>query len=207
MLSRESLIVVLLSLGMTILALTQISHLNTAVESLQQSIQNTDASANQASNLLVKINADQNSRTAALQKDLAQLKTDQASLQSGSAPAALQKDLAQLKTDMASLQSRMSAAESRGSKLPLPSVQGAKKTALPAAGGGPLVPFSKVSPSTMKSTITIHGVRIVFVVGNLQHAFLIIEHIRREINGYAIVKDAILQAKQANPHETPLVVC
>jgi hypothetical protein len=184
MLSRESLIVVLLSLGMTILALTQISHLNTAVESLQQSIQNTDASANQASNLLVKINADQNSRTAALQKDLAQLKTD-----------------------MASLQSRMSAAESRGSKLPLPSVQGAKKTALPAAGGGPLVPFSKVSPSTMKSTITIHGVRIVFVVGNLQHAFLIIEHIRREINGYAIVKDAILQAKQANPHETPLVVC
>ena len=72
---------------------------------------------------------------------------------------------------------------------------------------GPPVPYTKsMSTDGHQDTMVIHGVRITYVVRNPGHLGLIQDHVSRETNGYALVKDAIEQAKARDPTVAPLVM-
>ena len=55
-------------------------------------------------------------------------------------------------------------------------------------------------------SIYMFGQRLNFVLRDPSHAGLIRGHVFRETNGYALIKDAIEQAKKRHPSERPLVV-
>jgi hypothetical protein len=71
----------------------------------------------------------------------------------------------------------------------------------------PPAPYTQSATTRLtKAEVWIHGVRIKYATRSPQHISLLQAHIEREINGYALVKDAILNAKIARPEETPLVM-
>ena len=68
-------------------------------------------------------------------------------------------------------------------------------------------PYTDASASKLhESAITIHGVELKFAVRDRSHLGLLREHVSREINGYALVKDAIANALAKDPKVSPLVM-
>lgn len=57
-----------------------------------------------------------------------------------------------------------------------------------------------------EQSLYMFGMRLNFVLRNPSHAGLIRAHVFRETNGYALMKDAVDQAKKRRPSERPLVV-
>jgi hypothetical protein len=73
-----------------------------------------------------------------------------------------------------------------------------------AAQTGGIRPRQKVGTAELiAETIVIHGVRLRFAVRQRGHLGLIREHVSRETNGYAILKDAIAHAKVRTPLSWP----
>jgi FkbM family methyltransferase len=66
--------------------------------------------------------------------------------------------------------------------------------------------FDNDAGALITQTIIIHGVSITVGVRESQHMGNIKDHVSREINGYALMKDAVLAAARANPKERPLVL-
>jgi hypothetical protein len=68
-------------------------------------------------------------------------------------------------------------------------------------------PYIKAATSRLAvRTIMIHGVSLVVAARHQGHTRLIREHVSREINGYALLKDAIAHARKHRPSERPLVM-
>ena len=88
-------------------------------------------------------------------------------------------------------------------------------SAIPAASAEPSaglaerspVPYTGFSQAELhQNTIVIHGVRIQYAVRDPGHLRLIEDHVSREVNGYALLKDAIAQAQGRDPTAAPLVL-
>ena len=62
------------------------------------------------------------------------------------------------------------------------------------------LPYTEAATGELhKADMQIHGVKITFAVRSWQHLGLLKEHVSREVNGYAIVKDAIESAQKKDP--------
>ena len=77
-------------------------------------------------------------------------------------------------------------------------------TKLPAPGvpeGPQPVAFTKQASGLPTHTVTIHGTPVKFAVKTARHIALILGHIKRELHGYALMKDAIehTRAQKATP--------
>jgi FkbM family methyltransferase len=66
--------------------------------------------------------------------------------------------------------------------------------------------FDSDAGTLITQTIIIHGVSITVGVRKSQDMANIKDHVSGEINGYALMKDAVLAAASANPKERPLVL-
>ena len=64
---------------------------------------------------------------------------------------------------------------------------------------GPLPYTKSVSSEVYTDTVVINGVPVTFAVRDQSHIGLIFMHIRREINSYALVYDAIEASRKADP--------
>jgi FkbM family methyltransferase len=93
---------------------------------------------------------------------------------------------------------------------PLPRAATVKTPLGAAAASGPRpIPLTEhggdafVEP-LFKSEVVVHGVRVKFLVRELEHVAMIGGHVSRELNGYALLKDAVAAA--ARRGERPLVL-
>ena len=108
------------------------------------------------------------------------------------------------------LDARLSAAEISAAAAQL-SIRGsngggsvAKKMVESVQGAGAMpeqpLPYTEAATGELhKADMQIHGVKITFAVRSWQHLGLLKEHVSREVNGYAIVKDAIESAQKKDP--------